>query len=94
MSLRSGACNAVFAWLQQPSTAMLRRLKLATSNGQTTGILFRPLRAAATPSPAAVRIALASVSHGLEVNCLKIQGRRPATFVLDLQSRRETVTLP
>ncbi|HEY6641526.1 translesion DNA synthesis-associated protein ImuA [Povalibacter sp.] len=94
LSLRSGACHAVLGWLQQPSTAILRRLKLATSTGQTTGILFRPQRASDAPSPSSVRLALASTTNGLEVHLLKIQGRRQSTFVLDLHSRTEHVRSP
>ncbi|HEY6641070.1 translesion DNA synthesis-associated protein ImuA [Povalibacter sp.] len=88
-SLRSGACSVVLGWLQRPAAAVLRRLKLATSTGYTTGVLFRPGSAAGTPSPATVRLQLTPQPPYLQVHLLKIQGRRQANLCLDLRSRIE-----
>lgn len=87
LSLRSGACCAVLGWLEKPSAAALRRLKLATSTGHTTAILFRGSEAARSPSPANVRLALTPAPQGLAIHLIKIQGRRPATLVVDLDTR-------
>lgn len=87
VALRSGTCNVVIGWLNHPAMAVLRRLKLATSTGGTTGLLFRPGSAANSPSPATIRMALTSQSRILVAHFLKIQGRRPATLAFDLRSR-------
>ena len=87
VALRSSACSAVIGWLQRPAVAVLRRLKLATSTGHTTGVLFRPSSAASTPSPATVRLVLTPAVPYLAVNLIKIQGRRQATLQLDLRAR-------
>ena len=68
---------------------MLRRLKLATSTGRTTGILFRAKQASQSPSPANVRFTLSQVASGLEMHLIKIQGRREAKLLLDLKARAE-----
>jgi hypothetical protein len=89
LALKSNACAVVLTWLRQPAAAVLRRLKLATSTGQTTAVLFRSARAAQTPSPATVRLQLHAHSEQLEVRLLKMQGRRPGCAVLDLRTRIE-----
>jgi cell division inhibitor SulA/protein ImuA len=89
LALKSNACAVVLAWLRQPAAAVLRRLKLATSSGQTTAILFRSTRAAQTPSPATLRLQLRACTEQLEVQLLKMQGRRPGCVTLDVSARLE-----
>lgn len=88
-ALRSGACAVVIAWIEQLALPSLRRLKLASLSGQSCGVLFRPSCAASEPSPANVRAALTAHGNDLQVRLLKVQGRLPATVLLDLQTRAE-----
>ncbi|GAB3384721.1 translesion DNA synthesis-associated protein ImuA [Lysobacter fragariae] len=70
--LRSGACSAVLCWPQQADDRALRRLQVAAETGQGLGFAFRPMKAAANPSPAALRIAIDSAPRQLRV--LKCRG--------------------
>ncbi|HEX5754867.1 MAG TPA: translesion DNA synthesis-associated protein ImuA [Arenimonas sp.] len=54
--LRSRACGAVLGWATQADDRLLRRWQLAAEAGQALAFLFRPLRAAQSPSPAALRL--------------------------------------
>lgn len=56
--LRSGACAAVLCWPQRPDDRALRRLQVAAETGHSCGFALRPLREAANPSPAALRVAI------------------------------------
>jgi hypothetical protein len=85
--LKSGVCGLVLAWWARATPAMLRRCKLAVVAGQTLGIVFRPLSAAAQPSPASVRIRLQPRAQGLTLDILKAQGRRPGVLEIDLSGR-------
>ena len=51
-ALRSGACTAVLGWVEQAGMQTLRRLKLAATEGNCIGVLFRSTRCRAQPSPA------------------------------------------
>ena len=78
-ALRSAACGTVLVWPElspkvRVQTAQLRRLQLAAEQGDCTGILFRPLRAAQQGSPAALRLRVRPVPLGLEVEVLKRRG--------------------
>jgi hypothetical protein len=73
-ALRSGACDAVLAWLRTPDERRMRRLQLAAETGRAWGVLFRPARAAQERSPAALRLRLESVANGLAVHILKRRG--------------------
>ena len=73
-ALRSGACDAVLAWLRTPDERRMRRLQLAAETGQSWGVLFRPARAAQDRSPAALRLRLEPVANGLAVHILKRRG--------------------
>lgn len=70
--LRSGACAAVLCWPGNVDDRALRRLQVAAETGRALGFAFRPLRAAANPSPAALRIAIEPSSRQLRV--LKCRG--------------------
>jgi hypothetical protein len=73
-ALRSGACEAVLAWLRTADERRMRRLQLAAETGRAWGVLFRPARAAQDRSPAALRLRLEPVANGLAVYILKRRG--------------------
>jgi hypothetical protein len=73
-ALRSGACDAVLAWLRTADERRMRRLQLAAETGRAWGVLFRPARAAQERSPAALRLRLEPVANGLVVHILKRRG--------------------
>lgn len=70
--LRSGCAGAVMAWPRQVDDRALRRLQVAADSGHTLGFVFRELRAATNPSPAALRIAIEGTPPRLRV--LKCRG--------------------
>lgn len=73
--LRSAACSAVLCWPQRADDRALRRLQVAAETGQCLGFAIRPLKAAANPSPAALRIAVDAAPAQLRV--LKCRGGNP-----------------
>jgi cell division inhibitor SulA/protein ImuA len=73
-ALRSAACGGVLAWPREIRFAQLRRLQLAAEGGRCLAVLFRPTQAAREPSPAALRIALATSAGGLALSILKRRG--------------------
>jgi protein ImuA len=73
-ALRSGACDAVLAWLRTPDERRMRRLQLAAESGRAWGVLFRPARAAQERSPAALRLRLEPAANGLVLHILKRRG--------------------
>ena len=81
-SLRSGACVMVLSWLSGLNMASLRRLKLAALSGACVAVLFRPTREAAQTTAANLRLRLTATSAGLQVELLKVQGRRPCRVLL------------
>jgi cell division inhibitor SulA/protein ImuA len=72
--LRSAACGGVLAWPREICFAQLRRLQLAAEGGRCLAVLFRPTQVAHEPSPAALRIALATSAGGLALSILKRRG--------------------
>jgi hypothetical protein len=72
--LRSGACGAVLLWPEECDNQSLRRLQLAAEKGGGLGFLFRPPRAAASPSPATLRLRLASTPGGVVAEVVKGRG--------------------
>jgi cell division inhibitor SulA len=60
--LRAGCLGAVLGWLEQADDRCLRRLQVAAEAGGGVALLFRPLRQAANPSPAALRLAVEAAS--------------------------------
>lgn len=74
-ALRAGTCAAVLAWLpvSVPPLA-LRRLHLAAGSAGCPAFLFRPRRAAASPSPALLRLAVEPEAGGLRARLLKARG--------------------
>ena len=73
-ALRSAACGGVLAWPRDIRFAQLRRLQLAAEDGRCLAVLFRHTQAAREPSPAALRIALATSAGGLALSILKRRG--------------------
>jgi cell division inhibitor SulA/protein ImuA len=73
-ALRSAACGGVLAWPREICFAQLRRLQLAAEGGRCLAVLFRPTQAAREPSPAVLRIALATSAGGLALSILKRRG--------------------
>lgn len=80
--LRSEACSAVLGWASPREGQALRRLQLAAEQSRSLAVLFRPLRAGLTPSPAVLRLALLGEPGGLQVRIVKSRGGRPATVML------------
>lgn len=85
--LRAGCCAAVLCWPDAGRDAderSLRRLQLAAEAGHSLGIAFRPLRAAAQTSPAALRLTLDAEG---ELRVLKARGANPPARSLRWRQR-------
>ena len=72
-ALRSSTCSAVFGWLgaDHYRYSELRKLQLAAAGGDSLAVLFRPNRAAASPSPASLRLQMRAYR---QVHILKQRG--------------------
>jgi len=88
-ALRAGTCGAVLAWLADADFTTLRRLQLAAEAGNSWAVVFRPLSAAQSLSPAALRLKLEPLSASgrtLAVQVLKRRGGAPSSrIVLDVE---------
>lgn len=76
-ALRAKACGAVVLWVPMNKTAdyaALRRLQLAAEGNRGPAFIFRPVQAANTASPAALRLCLDAADNGLAVHILKRRG--------------------
>ena len=73
-ALGSAACGGVLAWPREIRYTQLRRLQLAAEGGRCLAVLFRPTEAAREPTPAVLRIALATSAGGLALSILKRRG--------------------
>ena len=73
-ALGSAACGGVLAWPREIRFTQLRRLQLAAEDGRCLAVLFRPTETAREPSPAVLRIALATSAGGLALSILKRRG--------------------
>ncbi len=75
-TLASGACDLSFCWLERAQPRDLRRLGLATEQGRTPAVVFRPLGAECESSPAALRIAIEAGPDvaGLRLRLIKSRG--------------------
>ncbi|QNH17889.1 DNA lesion error-prone repair protein ImuA [Xanthomonas sp. SS] len=82
--LRSGSCAAVLCWPAQANDKTLRRLQVAAETGRALGFAYRPLKAAANPSPAALRIAIDAAPAQLRV--LKCRGGTPPARAIALSA--------
>ncbi len=87
-ALRAGTCGAVLVWLAHADFTTLRRLRLAAEAGNSWAVVFRPLSAAQSLSPAALRLKLEPLcasGRTLAVQVLKRHGGTPsARLVLDV----------
>ncbi len=88
-SLRARHLGAVIGWLPAAGGdgdfRALRRLHLLAQRHQALAFVLRPARQAQAPSPAVLRLALASRGAQLEVTLLKRRGRpllEPVTLAL------------
>lgn len=82
--LASGGFAGVLAWPEAGIDARaLRRLQVAAEGQSAFACLWRPVGAAAMPSPAPLRLELAADKGGLSVRILKRRGR-PAAQALQL----------
>ena len=94
--LAGGLAGGLARGLARGLDRRLRRLQLAAEHDGTLAVLFRPLAAAASASPAVLRLALGlpvpgsthapAGAHSLEVRILKSRGGPPATLRLELPS--------
>jgi cell division inhibitor SulA/protein ImuA len=80
-ALRSGACTAVIAWVDNAEERALRRLQLAAEAGACWAVLFRPSLSIGQRSPAPLRIELRTHECGgrLELQIVKQRSGLPAT---------------
>jgi hypothetical protein len=74
--LRCRAYGAVLLWLAKIRDAELRRLQLAAEAGGSVALLYRPARAAATTTIAALRLKLSRIDGRLQAEILKARGGR------------------
>lgn len=72
--LRCTHIGAVLAWPGTLDERRVRRLQLAAERGGGCGMLYRPPRAAALHSPAALRLRLQPAPAGLAVQIQKARG--------------------
>lgn len=90
-ALKSGTCSAVLSWPDPHHLRHgdLRRLQIAAREGDAWGVLFRPLTAAATASPAELRLQIEAGTGDAERLALRVLKRRGGwpTEALDLQLR-------
>ena len=77
-ALRSGACGAVLFWPERQSRnvdyAWMRRLQMAAESGRAMAVLFRSTAASSLPTPAHLRIVLASEDGRLMLRIPKRRG--------------------
>jgi hypothetical protein len=72
--LRSGCLGAVALWQAAGDDRGLRRLQLAAEEGACHGFVFRPVRHATNPSPAALRLKFEPARGVLGLRVLKCRG--------------------
>jgi hypothetical protein len=72
--LRGGCLAAVLCWPTQADDRALRRLQVACETGQALGFALRDARAAANPSPAALRLLFEREDTGMQLRVLKCRG--------------------
>lgn len=74
IALRQGGFHAVLLWQTHCRSESLRRLNLASQEGESLFFLARPLTAAQDASPAPLRLSLTAVHGGIQVTFLKRRG--------------------
>jgi hypothetical protein len=83
--LRSAACRVVLAWIDDAPIKSLRRLQLAAEDTASLGVLMRPLRCSAQPSPAVLRLTIARETAHLKVGIVKSRGGRLGSVLISTQ---------
>ena len=86
-ALASQSCSAVMAWPTDIQEKQVRRLQVASKEGNCWGILFRPERAAVNASPAELRIRLrppnrATDNSAVSLKIIKRRGRWESDDIL------------
>lgn len=79
--LRCSAFGAVLLWTKSIHDKELRRLQLAAEAGSNLAILYRPVSAANTSSPAALRLRLSADDAGLLIEIKKCRGGHAGQIV-------------
>jgi len=74
----------VLCWPLQADDRALRRLQVAAETGQCLGFAMRDAKAAANPSPAALRIVIDTAPAQLRV--IKCRGGNPPTQPIPLSA--------
>ena len=96
-ALRAGTCGAVLAWVAHADFTTLRRLQLAAEAGNSWAVVFRPLSAAESLSPATLRLKLEPLSASgrtLAVQILNPRGEAPSSrLVLDMDHALDRIHL-
>lgn len=99
-ALASNSCSMVLAWPGDIRGKEIRRLQVASREGHSLGVLFRPGHAVNQASPAELRIRLygcvpsALTEHsGLQLHILKRRGGWPTgTFVIEFDDQLNQAT--
>jgi protein ImuA len=86
--VRSRTCSIAVAWIAAATMAQLRRMKLTVTQSQTPAVIYRPTTAFAQPSPAAVRLRLATDGTRLRVCLLKVPGRVGGELSVPIDARQ------
>ena len=81
-TLRSGSFGMVVAWPARVGDRDLRRLQLAVETSGSVAVLYRPKRAAAQTSPAALRIVIGVSQDALKLRIIKNRGGQPTDIFL------------
>jgi cell division inhibitor SulA len=85
-TLVSGACDFAFCWMTRARRSDLQRLGLATEQGRTPAVLFRPLDAERESSPAALRIAIEPAGEAsIRIRFIKSRGGKRGVVDIGLQ---------
>ena len=90
-SLRSGACGAVVLWAPRTDDRILRRLQLAAESGTAWCVVLRPLQAALSPSPAAVRV---RIEAGPRAQVFKSRGVTSTAALPEIPIERHALARP
>ncbi|MET0291889.1 MAG: translesion DNA synthesis-associated protein ImuA [Steroidobacteraceae bacterium] len=88
-ALRSAACDLAFCWIERVAPRDLRRLALATEQGATPAVLFRPASRQHESSPACLRLLLTPFAQGLTVQLIKSRGGDPKPIELRFATEGE-----
>ncbi|NUS39571.1 MAG: translesion DNA synthesis-associated protein ImuA [Lysobacter sp.] len=86
--LRSGSLAAVLCWPRQADDRALRRLQVAAETGQALGFAMRDVRAAANPSPAALRLQFDPAGEvAMRLRVLKCRGGNAPAQAISLHAQ-------